>query len=863
MRIDLIAFGAAHDQAVIRFHPRLTVVGGMGPLQRSDFANLLIGAIAGTTSEVNAGRWVDNSGFGIQAVAAGGVWRWTGDDGAPCASPLTMLRLDSVTLGHLMVLTAADLSTVRAASTEGDGPELADARATLTAMDEELADALEVRATTDSLRARLSAVDAQLRSAETDGARRRYVRLLAELERVQVEAASLQGGASVAVADRQFVAAAPDLHARAERWRQAGVTRRAEHQRFGDRERLDPRTLAEALATPTQVPPELDTLAASYEAAEAKRTALEDRLTALAADTLPQPSNPAVLRLAHADQDEVWATARRASEAHDRLEQQSLALGGVEAEGVAPAAAAELAPAHDLVDHAEREVRRRRTAGIGGVGGGLVLAIGGFLVTPALLVVGLVVATGAAAWAIVLPSAALRQRRAQETEALSRAGVASYMTFMLRRVQVNIDPKATEPLEVAALEYRRVQAAWRKLAGEVTVSDALPLEAETRAYAEAITGSHGAADEIAALRHQLTTDAEPAVARGRQALITACAPFGIDDPRLAVDLVRHQATTGSIARQQAALESAEQAEVEAREALLARLGENGFHGDVFSGADPYSSSDPFSGADPLAGGGSSSIGHPFSSAHAAGGQGGTQAPGAPGHSRWSPNADHSPPAAGLGVLPPDDAEVERRIDAFDQARAEAEARDRARCGGRRASEVEGDLARLQALVETEYRPEWAGADPSTDADDPDVDALREERHEMGAQYELAQQSLPDIERLTDRREALERRVAFLSGEHDLPATVPSADLEALLLGRLAAARRVGPHGEAVTVTLNEPFEYVKGDRKWAVLDAVERLSSSVQIVYLTDDVDVLVWARRRAPAGAVSLLEPTPEPVTI
>jgi hypothetical protein len=78
----------------------------------------------------------------------------------------------------------------------------------------------------------------------------------------------------------------------------------------------------------------------------------------------------------------------------------------------------------------------------------------------------------------------------------------------------------------------------------------------------------------------------------------------------------------------------------------------------------------------------------------------------------------------------------------------------------------------------------------------------------------------------------------------------------MLLGRLASARRVGPSGESVSVVFDEPFERVHGDRKWALLDSLEKLSASVQLVYLTDDVDVLLWARGRTSRGTVSLLEP-------
>ncbi len=61
------------------------------------------------------------------------------------------------------------------------------------------------------------------------------------------------------------------------------------------------------------------------------------------------------------------------------------------------------------------------------------------------------------------------------------------------------------------------------------------------------------------------------------------------------------------------------------------------------------------------------------------------------------------------------------------------------------------------------------------------------------------------------------------------------------------------------LVLNDPFEQVHGDRKWAILETVERLAGSLQLTYLTDDVDTIVWGRRRAAAGAVSLLEPVTE----
>ena len=59
---------------------------------------------------------------------------------------------------------------------------------------------------------------------------------------------------------------------------------------------------------------------------------------------------------------------------------------------------------------------------------------------------------------------------------------------------------------------------------------------------------------------------------------------------------------------------------------------------------------------------------------------------------------------------------------------------------------------------------------------------------------------------------------------------------------------------------------VRGEQKWELLDLVERVADKTQIVYLTDDHDVVVWARRRAGAsterlgGSVALRSASTEP---
>ena len=793
MRVDLLTVGPGPEQAAIHFHSRLTVVGGLDARARSDFADLMVHALTGRGKDLWGARWVDNTGDVFVGEREGNGWFWSTDDGQPCDEPSMLLGVDDRSLRHLMVLTAADLTPSSVAPAEPERPEVAEARAALAALDAELGAALAFGKRVDAMRAEVADIDEQVRDAEANRARRRYGALVAQLEHVRAEQDSLRGGAAVAAADRQLMAVGHEVRSRADRWRRARASLRTEWARFGNRDRLDPRTLAEALETPDRVPPELEELSALLEEAEAQRALLSDRLDSLAAGALPHPSHPAVVRLAHASQDEVWAAARRTIDAARRLEDQSLALGGLQAEGVSPSAAADLETAHDAVDVAVREAGRRRLPGLGGAFVGLLVCLIGLITFPELIAVGVLGVVGVAVWAVAVPNRELARRQQAETDALQRAGVASYITFQMRRLEVNIDPKATEPLELAALEYRRAMAAWRKLAGDLAPTDALALEAETRDYARSLGGSRGAADEIALLRDRLTTVAEPAVAKARARLVAACEPFGVDDPRLAVEMVRHQASISVQARLQAALEQSERGEAATRSDLETALGGAGF------GAK-------------------------------GGGNGG-----------------------------PDDADLERRLHAFEQARGAAEEREKARAEARTEREIDADLRKLEALVDAHRQPGWDEDDfVAVDADF-DREALARRRAALVAEYEASFRALPDVSAMADRREALERRLASL-GSAGLGDVVLDVDaVQQVLLGHLAAARRVGPYGESITVVFDEPFERIHGERKWSILDALEKLSASVQLVYLTDDVDVLVWARRRASRGSVSLLEPASE----
>src|SRR5205807_2141189 len=96
-------------------------------------------------------------------------------------------------------------------------------------------------------------------------------------------------------------------------------------------------------------------------------------------------------------------------------------------------------------------------------------------------------------------------------------------------------------------------------------------------------GAGGAADEIDAVRRELTEEAEPAAEKARTALMRACAPFGVDDPGMAVGMVRHQVELAVTARLQRELEQAEADEAAQRDELDVMLVQLGFTtGDLAS-----------------------------------------------------------------------------------------------------------------------------------------------------------------------------------------------------------------------------------------------------------------------------------------
>jgi hypothetical protein len=798
VRIDQLSLRIEGEPLTLRFHSRMTVVSGLSQEERESMGALILGALTGQEPRATELGLVDSQGRSLRQVrTSDGHTVCTDSDGKELPPLVVLLGVEASRLHRLSLLSTEDLlptapTTDRAASDiwHDEPPELMDARQALAKLQDALDEARMLRERAEESRRDLAAVEEEIRRAVDGAAKRRYARLLAELQRVRAEAAALAGGAGGLEGDDRLFDAAEEMRLLARYWQAAERRRQAAVKQFGDRTRLSSTELASALAVPDHMPSGLEALAARLDAAERDRDELAARIADRVAAHLPEPSHAAVVRLARHNQDDLWAAAAAIEQTESDLEQQSLLLGGVEVGGLTPMLLEEIDDAHRLVEDATEVVEKRHTVGLIGCTAGIVATVMALAMLPLASPLGLIGATAWGVWAFVLPRTNETRARRREFQVLARADVPSWLSLHMRRIDPTIDPGSRRPLEDAMRAVRNAHARWSELAGDLDLDTAFQLESEVRTYARCLHQQSGVAAEVEELQRRLTEVAEPAVAMIREELVRACRPFGINDASAAVATVRSQVSLAATARLQQELEDAERAEAAAREPVEDRLGELGF----------------------------------------------------------------------------DNGPVEARLGGFEWALEAALARSEARSSARPVEQVHADLARLETLVRTEARPEWGADLEPFDGEEPDQEFLRSRREELSEAWRVARRQVPDVELLADRHSALARRVSVLEeqvyGSNRPTEARDQADVESRLLARVALLRRptgASPADETAPLVLDDPFENVHGERKWAVLDLVERLGTQAQIIYLTNDSDVVTWARRRVVTDAIILLEPVTE----
>ncbi len=87
----------------------------------------------------------------------------------------------------------------------------------------------------------------------------------------------------------------------------------------------------------------------------------------------------------------------------------------------------------------------------------------------------------------------------------------------------------------------------------------------------------------------------------------------------------------------------------------------------------------------------------------------------------------------------------------------------------------------------------------------------------------------------------------------------TTDLARALVGRLTELRHAGTSGESYPLLLDDPFVDLASSVKPSLLELLGRAAGSPQVVFFTDDEDVVSWARLEALTGELTLVEPHPE----
>ena len=263
MRFEELAYAVDGLPAAVRFHARLTVV-CLPREERADWLARLFGVLEGTRAGDSTGViYLDRRGrrIGLDRDDQGSaslIELATGAEVPYSASHLSLDgRFDWFAANGLTFRAASDLIFVGPGVFTGN----------------QKYDPRTIEAKLDAARKRLARAESRLKSATTRSARRDELRdRIAALDE-QIAQGETERPGRVAEADAVRAAAA----AAEEWWRAVAVTDDA-RRTFGSRARLGEDLLARALAQPTDLPDDLESLAKACRAMAERRDELVDRL---------------------------------------------------------------------------------------------------------------------------------------------------------------------------------------------------------------------------------------------------------------------------------------------------------------------------------------------------------------------------------------------------------------------------------------------------------------------------------------------------------------------------------------------------------------------------------------------------------
>lgn len=795
MRLQLLTLRIDGEELNLTFHWRLTMVTGLQPKDRADMIDVLLGGLVGNHRHFGTIYLVDGHGRAIRGRKDDkGQLQYDFQDGSRAPSALSMLGVDETKLQQLALVRPEDLIVMAAPSPADEPAELIHARQELARLDAALAEAQAIRIRTDRGRLEIGAIENQIKRVEDFHAHVRYVALLADLERVRAEVAALKGQVTERDADKQLLISAETVRTLVGGWGETLETLEELRAKWGNGRRLKSDHLSRYLAIPDEVPSSLVTLAQEVEAAEARCRALESNLTETATAQLPATSDPMIVRLARLDQDQLWTRAQAVVDTKERVRRESTSLGGVETGVVTEAdpMVERIESAHGKVVEAEVMTEARRLPGLSAATAGLVIGALAMIIFGAPPLF-------AAGGALVVVVAAL-----------------TWTIVMPRRAL-----RGAERAEKAALAAGGMDS-WLQFC--LRRVDALTDRGRRAGLEEALRDERGAEAAWLELAGQ---GLDPAAALKLRAQVAA-----------AVEMFRAsegpQADLGEIQRR--LREEAEPALAQARAALMVACQPFGVEAGEHAPTEVVEA-----------------VQYQVEHARTARLQRSLMQAEKAEQDAWSPlNAE----LTHLGFATDDPLAA---IQAFEAAVSAATGRQSARKHSRPIKEVEAELSILEERARQEGRPEWGHTGAPVPPDGVvDLDELKVELQKAQQAWAKAQEGIPDTTALQTQRDSLAAQVGGLQAALPIVAApADSQEIEARILARVEAAQQAGgaPEQEPIPLILDNPFVDAPSEEKWNLLDTIERLSEYVQMIVLSDDPDIIVWGRRRAAAGAVTLLE--------
>lgn len=213
---------------------------------------------------------------------------------------------------------------------------------------------------------------------------------------------------------------------------------------------------------------------------------------------------------------------------------------------------------------------------------------------------------------------------------------------------------------------------------------------------------------------------------------------------------------------------------------------------------------------------------------------------------------------GLGFR---EGNLEARVGALGWAIDEARQRQARRSTAPSREHLRAEIDRLQDLVRTNQSHMDSALPLATNspADLAALEALRAQRDALRTQLNALR--APDLSALRIAHDRLALRLGALANELDTDGVHYADDTEERMVATLTNLRPswFDASDDPMPAVLDEPFSAVPAERRGRLLNLVLTASETTQVVLLTSDPHIALWARAQAARNVLSLLEPITE----